>query len=256
MVSSSRIGLWIGLAGLVALILTAAIWLRAGLTTAAPEAPTSSRTITTNGSGEASARPDQAQVSLGAEVQAPTAQQAQSENATKINAVLDAVKAAGIPPENIQTISVGLTPVRTRPEPTPRPGQTTSPDTGIDAYRASATIRVKVTSVDQTGALIDTAVKAGANQVQGIQFELKDDSMLRNQALQSAVADARRRADALAAAANVKVTGVEAIIESGAVPPPRPGAVSAPAAVQMSDTVNVEPGQLTVHASVSVTFGS
>ena len=294
MIQTSRAGLWLGLTGLVALVLAAAVWSRAGVSaaqtpptaaqgiapasqtvhpaaeTAAPigpagplaqvaqtaaqtPAPAIGKTITVNGTGEASGRPDLTTISLGTEVQAATAGDAQAQNAAKINAVTDAVKRAGIPTENIQTTSVNLVPVR-RSE--PRPGTGRSPaDPGIEGYRASATIRLKVPGVDQTGAIVDAAVKAGADQVQGIQFSLTDESALRGEALKLAVADARRRAESLAGAINVQLTGVETIVESGAsVPPPRPLAAAPAAAEARADATTVEPGQLTVRASVSVTF--
>lgn len=217
----------------------------------APAAPV--RTITVKGTGEASARPDQAIVGLGTETQAPTAREAQAQNAAKTNGVIDALKAAGIPPETIQTTGIGLFPVREqRP---PRPGQSTSTESVIVGYRASASLRVKVPNVDQTGPVIDAAVQAGADEVQGIRFTLQDPSALRAEALRLAVQDARQWADALAGAAGVTITGVEAIVESGATLPPQPvsiGAGAAPAAANAPTPV--EPGQLTVHASVSVTF--
>lgn len=258
----SRTGLWLGLAGLVALLLAATVWSRAGVSTAQNTAPPGGRTIMVNGAGEANARPDQATVNLGTEVQAITAGDAQAQNAARINAVTQAVRGAGIPPESIQTSNVSLTPItrdRTRPEPVPSGptapgGPTASAEPGIVGYRAGATIRVKVAGVDQTGAIIDAAVKAGANEVQGIQFSIKDESGLRAQALTRAVADARARADALAGAVNGRVTGVETIVEAGAVVPPRPGPVAQAAAARAADAIAVEPGEQTVQAQVSVTF--
>ncbi|HEX2171579.1 MAG TPA: SIMPL domain-containing protein [Dehalococcoidia bacterium] len=287
----SRSGLWLGLAGLLALILAAIVWWRGEVSTAQPArtstpaapaavdrvapatapngaaqvtaggppaqgAPATSRTITVNGAGEASARPDQATVSLGTEVQAPAAGDAQSQNAAQINAVTAAVRAAGIPPENIQTSDVSLTPIhRNRPEPMPGGPAATPGAPAIDGYRAGATTRVKVPNVDQTGAIIDAAVKSGANKVQGIQFSLRDESAVRNQALANAVADAQRRASALAGAINVQITGVDAIVETGAAMPPRPmGAAQTAEAGVAAGAIAVEPGQQTVRVQVTVTF--
>ena len=306
MTQTSRTGLWLGAAGLVALVLAALVWSRIGTsaaqttappTTAPPPSavvaapgarvaepstgtraapatrvsaapvsipepapahqtavPATGRTITVNGTGEANGRPDQTRITLGTEVQAATAGDAQSQNAAKINAVTDAVKRAGIPTENIQTTSVNLFPIYSQ-EPRPVPGRTPAAPV-VEGYRASATIRIEVPGVDQTGAIVDAAVRAGADQVQGIEFSLQDDSALRAEALRLAVADARRRADALAAAIGTQVSSVEAIVESGAtVPPPRPLAAPAAAEARTADATTVEPGQLTVRAGVSVTFG-
>ena len=307
MTRTSRTGLWLGAAGLVALILAALVWSRIGTsaaqttalpTTAPPTSavvtapgaraaepsigaqvgqpatgasaapvslpepapapqtavPATGRTITVNGTGEANGRPDQTRITVGTEVQAATAGDAQSQNAGKINAVTDAVKRAGIPAENVQTTSVNLFPIHSQ-EPRPVPGRTPAAP-AVEGYRASATIRIKVPGVDQTGAIVDAAVRAGADQVQGIEFSLQDDSALRAEALRLAVADARRRAEALAGAIGTQISSVEAVVESGAtVPPPRPLAAPAAAEVRTADATTVEPGQLTVQAGVSVTFG-
>lgn len=215
----------------------------------APEVPApqvGARAITVSGVGEATARPDQATISFGTEAQAATAAEAQSQNAERINSVTAAVRAFGIPAENIQTTSVNLSPVRNQA------GTTTI------GYRASATINVKIPGVDQTGQVIDTATQAGASQVYGIQFSLRDPGALRAEALRRAVADARRRADALADALGVQITGVDGVVEAGASAPPpvrspQPAAAAAPG-VGGGAAPNVEPGELTVRAGVSVTY--
>lgn len=256
MVASSRTGIWLGITGLVAVLLATTIWARVGVTAAQGTTPVAApRTITVNGTGQASARPDEAIVTLGTRVEAPTAGEAQTQNTEKINAVIAAVKAAGLPTENIQTTNISLYPIQ-RNQPEPRPGSSSSTqDPGIQAYQAGASIRIKVSNVDQAGQIIDTAVTAGANQVQGIQFDLKDDSTPRGQALQAAVGDARKRADALAQAINVQITGVESIIESGStISPPRPLAAPALAEAQAASAPQIEPGEQTVTAQVSITY--
>lgn len=212
-----------------------------------PEAPAAGqvgvRTITVNGVGTASARPDQVTVDLATEAQASTAVAAMADNARRIDSVIDAVRGVGIPSDNIQTTGINLFPIRSRN------GE------AIEGYRAVASIRVRVPDVDRAGAVIDAAIQAGAGQVSGIQFGLSDPADLRDRALRAAVADARRRADALADAIGVQITGVEAIIETGATPPPQPRAAAPAAAVAPGDAAPpIEPGQLTVRASVSVTF--
>lgn len=255
MTASRTAGLWLGATGLLAIILAAAVWSQAGVTRAQTPTPAvASRTITVNGTGTATARPDEAIVSLGTQVQAPTAAEAQAQNAQQINAVIEAMKNLGIPAANIQTTNISLFPIM-RDQPEPRPGaSTTNQQPAIEGYRASATLRIKVTAVDQAGDVIDAAVVAGANQIQGIQFSLSDDAALRGQALQEAVGDARRHADAIAQVLGVQITGVEAVIESGAVAPPRPLAAPMAADARSAGQAQIEPGEQTVTAQVSVTY--
>lgn len=214
----------------------------------APEAPAAqvvARTITVGGTGEATARPDQATISFGTEAQSASAAEAMSLNAERINAVTAAVLASGIPAQNVQTTGINLSPVRNQS------------GTQTIGYRASATINARVPGVEETGQLIDAATQAGASQVYGIQFSLRDPGVTRAEALRNAVADARRRADAIAESLGVQITGVEGVIESGATAPPAPRVTANVAAAPASGigvAPDVQPGELTVRASVSVTF--
>lgn len=197
--------------------------------------------ISVSGTGQIQAQPDEAFVSAGVQTRAQTAQDAQTTNNRQMQAVIDAVKAVGIPAKDIQTSGVSLSPVY---------GENQT----LQGYEARNNINVTVEQVGQAGQVLDAAVKAGANQAGGITFGLKNDTELRNKALAAAVADARSKADAIAGAAGVKITGVEAITESS-VNVPIPVARAPLAASAASQATPVEPGQLTVTAQVTVVYG-
>jgi len=213
---------------------------------AAPDAATTSGTpqansITVSGTGQIQAQPDEAFVSAGVQTRAQTAQDAQTTNNRQMQAVIDAVKALGIPAKDIQTSGVSLSPVYGTNE-------------TLQGYEARNTINVTVEQINQAGQVLDTAVKAGANQTGGISFGLKNDTALRNKALAAAVADARSKADALAGAASLKISGIQAISESS-VNVPIPVARAPLGAAASPQAVPVEPGQLTVTAQVTVVYG-
>jgi uncharacterized protein YggE len=99
--------------------------------------------------------------------------------------------------------------------------------------------------------VIDAAVAAGANQVYGPSLSRSDQDDLYRQALRTAYADARAKAQVLAAAAGLSVGRVLAMQESGGVPVPlvdRAGAAET--------QVPIEPGTQSIQASVTVTFAS
>jgi uncharacterized protein YggE len=200
-----------------------------------------SRTIVVAGSGSATGAPDQAIVSAGVETRAPTAQAAQSSNNTTMQAVLAAIKALGIPDKNIQTAGISLYPIENQNQ-------------SISGYNASNTVTVIIDNVDQTGQVLDAAVNAGANQSVGVRFAIKNSTDLRNKALTAAAADARQKADALAAAYGLTISGVNSISEQSVGGPivSQPRALAAGAA---APSVPIEPGELTVNAQVTVTFG-
>ena len=197
--------------------------------------------IVVSGSGRVNLRPDQATVTAGVQTQGRSAQEAQNENNAAMNAVIAAIKRVGIPDKNIQTVGVSLYPMFNQ-------GQT------VSGYTASNTVSVLVENVDQAGPVLDAAVNAGANQSSNVAFGLKDETAARNKALALAAADARSKADALAGALGLKITGVQSVSESsGGVP-----IITSPmamAAAPSSPTVPIQPGELGVTAQVTIVFG-
>lgn len=209
-----------------------------------PAAPPGGITVT--GQGEAAAAPDVAHLNVGVQTEAPSAQEAMAQNSTKMAAVIEALKRAGIPENDLRTSGVSLQPIMTQP----RSGEGAPP--AVTGYRATNNLTVTVSDVSKTGEVLDAAVTAGANVAGGVRFGLKDETALRRQALERAARAARSEAEALAAALGVQITGVRsAAEESGAGPIIRAEAMLADA---RSAAVPIQPGQLTVNVRVRVTF--
>ena len=83
----------------------------------------------------------------------------------------------------------------------------------LEAYNASSTLAIKVTDMDSVGALIDAAFAAGANTLDGISFSASNTDEARAESLQKAVADAQAKAEILAEATGLKITGIDTISE-------------------------------------------
>ena len=196
--------------------------------------------ILVTGTGSASGQPDQAIVTTGVQTRAATAQDAQSQNNQTMQAVISAIKAQGISDKDIQTSGISLYPVI---------GQ----GNVVTGYNASNNVTVTIEKIDQAGAVLDAAVKAGANTAGNIRFELKDETALQNKALATAAADARSRANALAAALGVHVTGIQSISETSS-STPIPYRLAASQAAASSASVPVQPGQVTATAQVTILF--
>lgn len=190
--------------------------------------------ITVQGTASVASTPDRAELSFGVESQAETARAALSANAAEMRKVIAAVKAAG--GANVTTQSVSLS---------PRYDERNEVQTFAATNTVSAT-----TAIAKAGSLIDAAVAAGANQVYGPSLTVTDQSERYRQALRAAVADARASAQALAAAANLSLGRVTAIVESGS--SPQPFAV-ADKAMEAGSTP-IEPGTQQTTAVVTVTF--
>ena len=192
--------------------------------------------ITVQGTASVASTPDRAELSFGVESQAETARAALSANAAEMRKVIAAVKAAG--GANVRTQSVFLS---------PRYDERNE----VQAFVSTNTVSATTATIARAGALIDAAVAAGANQVSGPSLTVTDRSEQYRQALRAAVADARTSAQALAAAANLSLGRVTAIVESGS--SPQPFAVAADKAMESGSTP-IEPGTQQTTAVVSVTF--
>jgi hypothetical protein len=163
------------------------------------------RSISVNGVGRVKAEPDVADISLGVTKQGEDAKSASQEAATTMDAVIQALLAAGIAEEDIQTTTLSLNPVYDWNE--------NPPD--IEGWEASNLVNVTVRDITAVGDVVDTATAAGATNVNGISFRVEDPTAAEADARSAAVADARAKADQLAAEAGVTITGIISISESG-----------------------------------------
>ena len=204
--------------------------------------------IAVTGTAEVSAPPDRAMVSLGAVVEVKNALDAQKQIAQVMQRVIKDVKAQGIPEEKIRTAGLALNPIYAHPA--PKAGQ--EPEAPrIVGYRASNTVRVQVDDMERVGAVIDAGITAGANQLNSLSFDLRDDLKFRKQALQLAAQEARSKAEAIAAALNLQLGEVIEVREEGGQPAySAERRFAAPAAA----ATPVQPGQLQVNAGVTVRF--
>lgn len=172
---------------------------------AADPTGTVEHTITVAASGEVSVSPDVADVYLGISVKQPSAKDARSAAATQMAAVVAAVKGLGVADKDIVTTNVSLSAVY---------DYSATTGSRLTGYLFSNTVKVTVRDIEAVAGVIDGAVSAGATTVQGISFRLDNPKPLESQARTLAMNDARAKADALAGAAGVHVTGVASISET------------------------------------------
>ena len=205
----------------------------------------SSKTIQVTGTGMLSAAPDQALLYLAVETRGPTATTATAENAATMTNVINALTSAGISNDSIQTTSYSLNPVYSNPV-----NQSVAPS--IIGYDAVNAIQVTLSDLGSVGKVLDQAISAGANQVQGITFTLSNTAMaaLQKHALQLALQDADNQAKATAAALGVTIVGPISVSPSYVF---QPVTYSRFSAAPQAPTP-VQPGTLQVTATVQVTY--
>lgn len=193
--------------------------------------------------------PDMAIVSLGVQTTGTTVAEASNSNNETMTAVIAAVKSAGIEDADIQSTSIGLVPVYARPA----RDDPNAPPT-ITGYQATNMVSVYVLDLSQVGAIITAGLDAGVNQFGGVSFALRDRTQPYLAALAAATIDARLKADAIATAAGMVVSGIGEITEESA-GVPRPLAASVQFAERGAGAAApVEIGEIVVHARVRVQF--
>jgi len=214
------------------------------MTPVAAQVPEGGRNqIITHGMGRVEIPPNQASVTVGFQVQRPTAAEASAEANRVAEQILNRLQQINVRRQDIRTSGIQLSPVYT----TPREG---APQ--IVGYRASYTLTLTLTDLRQVGPSIDESVKAGANTIAGVSFGLRDLSDARKEALAAAVREAREKADAIARAAGLQIKGIQQIVEEGvefAIPRMEQRAMPAP-----SVPTPIEPGLITVTARVTIVF--
>lgn len=220
----------------VAAVAAAVAFAGVGRPEAAHGDSTQTSVVTTNGHGVVTAVPDEATVSAGVHTNAATAAAALAENARTANAVVDALKRAG--GSGLQTQQVSLYPQ-------------TDEQGNVTGYTAQNTVSAKAKIAD-AGALIDAAVAAGANTVDGPSLDVSDSDALYREALKNAVDNARAKALALADAGGFGLGPVTTVVEQGAASPPVFQPVAA--AARDAGSTPVEPGTQDVTADVTVSF--
>jgi uncharacterized protein YggE len=199
------------------------------------------RVITMSGHGEARATPDTAMLSAGVNAQAPTAAAALAANNSHMQAVIAALKKLGVPDKNIQTSNFSVSPQYAN-------GNGEAPR--VTGYQANNQVEVRLEDVSKLGVTLDALVTAGANQMNGVSFSIRDDTELLAQARAAAVAEARLKADTFSKAAGVSLGPILSIAESGN-EGPRPLYAAAPMAMRVK-SVPVALGEQSVGADVTI----
>lgn len=205
-------------------------------------------TLAVYGEGTVQVDPDRARVRLGVEREAPLARDAQTQTNSIANEILAAMEELGISPEDIQTSRLSLYPVYDNRPDRPRG------EPEVTGYRAANTVTVTLDDLGRIGSVVDAAIAAGANRVEGVQFELRDHTAARGRALAAAVEDARAKARAIADALGVGLGPIVETVEQGVSSPPIPFMARTEAAMAQDVSTPVSAGRVEVQASLTIRY--
>jgi uncharacterized protein len=209
------------------------------------------RLITVDGVGEVALPPDSLRTSVGVEARAVTLEAARGDATRRAQAVFQAVQNLAIPALEVRTVDVSISPIT---EPILEPAVVRTPR--ITGYSASSRLSVALRGVSadklraEGARILEAALAAGANDIGGLEFFLKDPKPARRMALAAAVRDAQENAEVVAGSAKIKLVELRSVKVARETLPFQPFAQSAigfgePAAFP------VEPGNVRVTASVT-----
>ena len=205
------------------------------------------RTLSVSGSGDALLAPDIAYIYVGVHTESPTAAEAVEENTSQTQALIQAIRDFGIEEKDIRTTNFSIYPMD-------RFDPATGLPSGEKVYAVDNTVYVTIRDLTKLGDLLDTAVQAGANNINSVQFDVAEKDEALRQARANAVKDADAEAQALAQAAGLSLGEIQSISFSEAQPYPIFDGKGGGGAVAEQAAVPIQPGQLTFTVSVNVTY--
>ena len=205
------------------------------------------KVVKTTGTAEIKVTPDRAVIQIGVERQSPTAKGAKSAADNVSRKLLAALKAQGIEDKDIQTTYLDL-----------QPTSYYEKHVRINNFTASQSLSVTVRELSKLDAVMDAVMSAGANRIDGIEYQSSELRKYRDQARDEAAKAAKERAVALAAALGNQVGKTYSIEEvqqwDGYGYAGMPANTVLNGNDMRSRGPSTAPGQLTVTASVIVSF--
>ena len=232
----------------LALLLAACGSIAAAPALAADDGESVTRTLSVSGNGQVTMTPDIAYVTIGVQTEGKDAAEAVAENNLKSTNVVEALEGAGIDSKDIKTTNFSIYPQQQYDD--------SGKPTGEVTYIVNNSVFVTVRDLDTIGDLLNAVVAAGANSIQGIQFDVADKTDALAEAQTKAVANAEGQAENLAEAAGVELGEVITITTFGG-PVPLPkydgrggGIALAEAAVE----VPISPGEMMISIEVSMVY--
>lgn len=205
------------------------------------------RIISVNGEGIVETSPDRATISVGIVSRDRDASKVQSDSARIATEIINSVVALGVERKNIRTGNYSFRQIFRHDDKGKRI---------FDGYEADNTVTIIVDDLKLVGKVIDTSLNHGANQIDSLQFGLKNKQSFQAEAIQLAVRDARAKAEIVARELGKNIIGVKSVsINSDSITAPRHHKMMMASVDAMENfETPIEGGSLTCSASVNIDF--
>jgi uncharacterized protein YggE len=210
---------------------------------------TLNNTIFVSGSATAHTKTDKVIISLGVETTDKTAEKALLSNSNLMNKVMDALKQSGVQQNETSTSAFSIK---------PNYNYSKYGDRGnLSGFTVSNSIQIESSSINNVSQWIDTAVQAGANTVNDVYFSVSEEKLqnIKNMLLKEAVANAKTKADIVAAASGLNIAGIKSITVGEIGIPPVPGPLySKSVSSDEASSTPILAGEQEVSTTVSIVY--
>ena len=215
---------------------------------APPEEPSAKQgppSIRVTGEAVVTANPDQARIEIGVVSQAESAQAAASQNAQRLDSVLNDLRRVLGNSADIKTISYSVSPNYRYPREGGKPT--------IVGHTANNVVRVKIDDLSLVGKVIDTATQSGANSIQRLQFTLKDEQKVQAAGVESGRGDRSCQSGFDRFGSGSQGERILLVEEAGGTMPVIQERAFAMAKMDAAAPTPVEPGTIDIRAVVTLT---
>lgn len=171
-------------------------------------------TLTASAEGSVDVTPDIVNVTLGVVSNGKTANEALDANRKDMNAAIEAIRKAGVADKDIGTSGFNVSPIYA-----PRPDNQPDAPAKVIGYEVSNQVTVTIRDLKASGTILDQVVASGANQVNGISFDVSDPAASGDAALKDAIANAKRKSELMADAAGLKLVRIVSLTTDGGARP-------------------------------------
>lgn len=160
-------------------------------------------TVEVYGSAAIEVEPDVAYINIGVNTENEDPSIAQKLNKTKMDKIIKALKSEGLTDEELKTLNYSIRKSYNYPKEGERE----------EYYVVSNTLKITINDLSTVGRIIDVSSNAGANNINNIQFSIKDDSEFYNEALKLAMESAKGKAESIMSTFNETTISPKSVIE-------------------------------------------
>jgi len=206
---------------------------------------TKSTELSVVGEGKIEVVPDTASIDLGILVSNVTTVDEVQKKINEINnKIIDAMKNLGIEKNDIKTSNYSIHPQYSYEERQNR----------IIGYEGNAVVNIKIRDTQLVAKVIEEGTKAGANQVQGVQFLIDKPEKYREDARNQAIENAKKQAQKMAKSLGIKLGKIVNIVEASPDRVPLPYQTMKAEGLGAGVLPQIEPGSQIVTSVVTLYF--